>query len=84
MNDAQDGGPAEDQSSGDGGVVPIHKVPGDIAPRVDSSREFPGGSVLVERTRRSAPRGHGSARAGAHMSTFKIQGGTPRGSEVTM
>jgi len=26
--------PAEDQSSGDGGVVPKHKVPGDIAPRV--------------------------------------------------
>jgi hypothetical protein len=26
--------PAEDQSSGDGGVVPNHKVPGNIAPRV--------------------------------------------------
>ncbi len=32
MNDAQDGDPAEDQSSRDGGVAPKHKVPGDIAP----------------------------------------------------
>ena len=32
MNDAQDTGPAEDQSSRDGGVAPKQKVPGDIAP----------------------------------------------------
>ena len=42
MNDAQGGGPAGDQSSRDGGVVPNHKVPGEIVPRVDSSRWFPG------------------------------------------
>jgi len=36
MNDAQDGGPDEDQSFRDGGVVPKQKVPGDIAPRVSS------------------------------------------------
>jgi len=42
MNDAQGGGPAGDQSSRDGGVVPKHKVPGKIVPRVGSSRWFPG------------------------------------------
>jgi hypothetical protein len=42
LNDAQGGGPAGDQSSRDGGVVPKHKVPGKIAPRVGSSRWFPG------------------------------------------
>jgi hypothetical protein len=31
-NDAQGGDPAGDQSSGDGGVAPKHKVPGKIAP----------------------------------------------------
>jgi len=41
-HDAQGGGPAGDQSSRDGGVVPKHKVPGKIVPRVDSSRWFPG------------------------------------------
>jgi hypothetical protein len=33
---------AEDQSSGDGGVVPNYKVPEDFVPRVASSRRFPG------------------------------------------
>jgi len=42
MNDAQGGGPAGDQSSGNGGVVPKPKVPGEIVPRVGSSHEFPG------------------------------------------
>ena len=42
LNDAQGGGPAGDQSSRDGGVVPKHKVPGNIVPRVGSSRWFPG------------------------------------------
>jgi hypothetical protein len=42
LNDAQGGGPAGDQSSRDGGVVPKHKVPGKIVPRVGSSRWFPG------------------------------------------
>jgi hypothetical protein len=40
--DAQGGGPAGDQSPRDGGVVPRYKVPGEIVPRVDSSRRFPG------------------------------------------
>ena len=38
----QDGDPAEDQSSRDGGVVPNHKVPGDIDALSRSSRVFPG------------------------------------------
>jgi hypothetical protein len=42
LNDAQGGGPAGDQSSRDGGVVPQHKVPGKIVPRVGSSHWFPG------------------------------------------
>jgi len=42
LNDAQGGGPAGDQSSRDGGVVPKHKVPGEFVPRVGSSRWFPG------------------------------------------
>ena len=42
MYDVQGGGPAGDQSSRDGGVVLNHKVPGNIAPRVGSSRWFPG------------------------------------------
>ena len=42
MNDAQGSGPARDQSSRDGGVVPKHKVPGKIVPRFGSSRWFPG------------------------------------------
>jgi hypothetical protein len=33
-NDAQDGGPAGDQSFSDRGVAPKHKVPEEIAPRV--------------------------------------------------
>jgi hypothetical protein len=41
-HDAQGGGPAGDQSSRDGGVVPKRKVPGKIVPRVGSSRWFPG------------------------------------------
>ena len=41
-DDAQAGGPAEDQRSGDGGGVPMCKVPRDIVPRVGSSRWFPG------------------------------------------
>jgi hypothetical protein len=45
-DDAQGGGPAGDQSSRDGGVVPKHKVPGEIVPRVRSSRWFPGESLL--------------------------------------
>ena len=43
-NDVQGGGPAGDQSSGDRGVVPKHKVPRDIAPQVDFPRRFPGES----------------------------------------
>ena len=42
LHDAQGGGPAGDQSSRDGGVVPKHKVPGTIVPRVGSPRWFPG------------------------------------------
>jgi len=42
LNDAQGSGSAGDQSSRDGGVVPKHKVPGKIVPRVGSSRWFPG------------------------------------------
>ena len=40
--DVQGGGPAGDQSSRDGGVVPNHKVPGEIVPRVGLTRRFPG------------------------------------------
>jgi hypothetical protein len=40
--DAQGGSPAGDQSSRDGGVVPNHKVPGEIVPRVGFPRRFPG------------------------------------------
>jgi len=40
-HDAQGRGPAGDQSSGDGGVVPKHKVPGKIALRVGFPRRFP-------------------------------------------
>lgn len=40
--DAQGGGPAGDQSSRDGGVVPKHKVPVEIVPRVGFPRPFPG------------------------------------------
>ena len=42
LNDAQGGGLAGDQNSRDGGVVPKHKVPGEIVPRVDFPRWFPG------------------------------------------
>ena len=42
INDAQGGDPAGDQSSRDGGVVPKHKVPGKIVPRVGFPRWFPG------------------------------------------
>jgi len=38
----QGGGPAGDQSCWDRGVASMHKVPGEIAPRVYSSRRFPG------------------------------------------
>ena len=40
--DAQGGGPAGDQSFWDRGVASNHKVPEEIAPRVGSSRRFPG------------------------------------------
>ena len=43
--DAQGGGPAGDQSPGDRGVVPKHKVPGEIVPRVGFPRRFPGESL---------------------------------------
>ena len=46
-NDAQVGDPAGDQSSGDGGVVPMHKVPGKIVPRVDFPRWFPGEFFVI-------------------------------------
>lgn len=44
MNDAQGGDPAGDQSFWDRGVASNHKVPKEIAPRVDFPRWFPGES----------------------------------------
>jgi len=44
--DVQGGGPAGDQSFWDRGVASMHKVPGEIAPRVYSSRRFPGEFVV--------------------------------------
>jgi hypothetical protein len=62
--DAQGGGPAEDQSSRDGGVVPNHKVPGEIVPRVGFPRRFPGEFVETQRLAGGEDYGYFASNAG--------------------
>lgn len=65
LNDAQGGGPAGDQSSRDEGAAPKHKVPGNIAPRVGSSRWFPGEFFRSGRCVEGGPASLGISAAGS-------------------